>query len=59
MADASYGCYLAQQKIDAEQAYRKMSAKEKVDFKRKMTEINKAGADDVQSPRHLASPPFS
>jgi hypothetical protein len=38
MADTSYGCFLAQQKRDAEQAYQKMSDKEKVDFKRKMAE---------------------
>jgi hypothetical protein len=40
MADTSYGCFLAQQKRDVERVYQKMSAKEKVDFKRKMAEID-------------------
>ena len=38
MADTSYGCFLVQQKRDAERAYQKMSGEEKVDFKRKMAE---------------------
>ena len=49
MADTSYGCFLAQQKRDAERAYQKMSDEEKVDFKRKMAEINVAGTNDMQS----------
>ncbi len=50
MADISYGRFLAQQKRDpAERAYQKMSDKEKVDFKWKMTEIDVAGTNDVQS----------
>jgi hypothetical protein len=50
MANISYGCFLAQQKRDVERAHQKMSAKKKVDFKWKMAEINKAGADDEQPP---------
>ena len=50
MANTSYGCFLAQQKRDAERAYQKMSDEEKVDFKWKMTEINL---------QHLVSPPCS
>jgi hypothetical protein len=50
MANTSYGCFFAQHKRDLEQAYQKMSAKEKVDFKWKMAEINKADADNGQSP---------
>jgi hypothetical protein len=49
MVNTSYGCYLVQHKRDMEQAYQKMSATEKVDFKQKMVEIYKAGADDEQS----------
>ncbi len=49
MADTSYGCFLAQQKRDAERAYQKMSDEEKVDFKQKMAEINVAGTNDMQS----------
>ena len=49
MAHTSYGRFLAQQKRDTERAYQKMSDEEKVDFKRKMAEINVAGANDMQS----------
>jgi hypothetical protein len=50
MDNTSYGYYLVQQKRDMEQAYQKISAKDKADFKRKMAEINEADADDGQSP---------
>ncbi len=59
MADTSYGCFLAQYKRDVEWAYRKKSTKEKVDFKQKMAEIHKAGADNRQTPPSLALLPFS
>ncbi len=49
MDNTSYGCFLAQHKRDVEQVYGKMSAKEKVDFKRKMADIFEAGADNGQS----------
>ena len=49
MADTSYGRFLVQQKRDAERAYQKMSDEKKVDFKRKMAEIDVAGANDMQS----------
>jgi hypothetical protein len=49
MADTVNGCFLAQQKRDAEWAYQKMSAEEKVDFKQKMAEIHKADADNGQT----------
>ncbi len=44
-----YGCFLAQQKRDAERAHQKMFAKEKADFKQKMMEIDNGGADNGQS----------
>jgi hypothetical protein len=56
MADTSYGCFLAQQKRDAERAYQKMSDEEKVDFKRKMAEWR---APTICNLHHLTSPPFS
>jgi hypothetical protein len=56
MADTSYGCILVQQKRDVEQAYHKMSTKEKVNFKWKMVEIDKAGTDDGQSPPPSLTP---
>ncbi len=56
MDNTSYGCFLAQQKRDIERAYQKMSAKEKVKFKLKMVEINKAGADIGQSPPPSLTP---
>jgi hypothetical protein len=49
MADTSYGRFLVQQKRDAEWAYQKMSDEEKIDLKRKMAEIDVAGANDMQS----------
>jgi hypothetical protein len=49
MDNTSYGCFLVQQKRDMERAYQKMSAKEKVHFKRKMVKMDKAGADGGQS----------
>jgi hypothetical protein len=49
MANTLYGCFLVQQKWDAEQAYWKMSAEEKVDFKHEMVESAKVGADNEQS----------
>jgi hypothetical protein len=49
MTDTSYGRFLAQQKRDMERAYQKMSDEKKVDFKRKMAEIDVAGANDMQS----------
>ncbi len=56
MVDTSYGRFLVQQKWDVERAYQKMSAKEKIDFKRKMAEIHKAGADNGQSPSPSLTP---
>ncbi len=53
IAGPLYGCFLAQQKRGTSQ---KMAAKEKVDFKRKMVEINKVGADDGQSPPPSLTP---
>ena len=50
MANTSYGCFLAQQKRDAERAY------QKVDFKRKMAEIDVAGANDMQSTTSSLTP---
>ena len=47
---------MAQQKRDVERAHQKMSAKKKVDFKWKMAEINKAGADDEQPPPPSLTP---
>jgi hypothetical protein len=41
---------------DGERVYHKMSAEEEVDFKWKMTEINKVGADDRQSPTPSLTP---
>jgi hypothetical protein len=49
MANTSYGCFMAQHKRDVERVYKKMSSKEKVDFKRKMAEMYEAGADEGQS----------
>ena len=45
-----------QQKREAEQACQKMSAKEKVDFKRKMAEIDEVGSDDGKSPPPSLTP---
>jgi hypothetical protein len=56
MADTSDGCFLVRHKRDVEQAYQKMSAKEKVDFKQKMAKVYKAGADDGQSPLPSLTP---
>jgi hypothetical protein len=56
MANTSYGHFLVQQKRDAEWAYQKMSIEEEVDFKRKMAEIDKAGADDGQYPPPSLTP---
>ena len=56
MADTSYRRFLAQQKRDAERAYQKMSDEEKVDFKRKMAEIDMAGANDMQSVSSSVTP---
>ncbi len=56
MADTLYGHFFAQQKRDAERAYQKMSTKEKVDFKCKTAEIDKAGKDDWQSPPPSLTP---
>jgi len=39
------GRFLAQQKSDAERAYQKMSAEEKVAFKQKMAVIDEAGGE--------------
>jgi hypothetical protein len=41
---------------DVEQAYQKLSAKEKVDFKRKMAEMYESGADDGQPPPPSLTP---
>jgi hypothetical protein len=50
MADTSYGCFLVQQKRDAERrACQKMSAEEKANFKHNMVEIDEAGVDNKQS----------
>jgi hypothetical protein len=46
MGDTSYGRFEAEQKRDAEQAYRKMTLAEKESFKRKMAETDKADADN-------------
>ncbi len=56
MANILYGCFLAQQKRDAEQAYQKMSAEEKVEFNQKMVESTEAGADNWQSPPPSLTP---
>jgi hypothetical protein len=56
MANTSYGCFLVQQKRDAEWAYQKISIKEKADLKQKMAEIDKAGADNGQSPPPSLTP---
>ncbi len=56
MADTSYGYFLVQHKRDVEQAYQKMSTKDKVDFKWKMVETYEAGADDGQSPPPSLTP---
>ncbi len=50
MAGTSYGCFLAQHKRDVERVYWRMFAKENVDFKWKMADIYKVGADDGQPP---------
>jgi hypothetical protein len=49
MVGTLYGYVLALHKRDVDWAYQKMSTKEKVDFKQKLAEINKAEADDGQS----------
>ena len=50
MGDTSYGRFEAEQKRDAEQAYRKMTLAEKESFRRKMAEIDEADANNGQSP---------
>jgi hypothetical protein len=50
---------MAQQKRDAEQAYQKMSAEEKLDFKRKIWQRSMRRVQTTGNPRHLASPPIS
>ncbi len=50
MDDTSYGCFEAEQKRDAERAYRKMTVAEKESFRRKMSEMDKADADNEQPP---------
>ncbi len=56
MADTLYGRFLVQQMRDAERACQKMSAEAKVDFARKMVEIDKVGAEDGQSPPPSLTP---
>ena len=50
MGDTAYGRFEARQKRDAKQAYQKMTLKEKESFRWKIAEIDKADADDGQSP---------
>ena len=50
MGDTAYGRFETGQKRDAERAYQKMTLTEKESFRQKMAEINKADADDEQSP---------
>jgi hypothetical protein len=45
----AYGQFEEQKKRDIEWAYAKMSTKEKVTLKRRMAEINKAGAGNKES----------
>jgi hypothetical protein len=49
MANTLFGRFLVQQKRDAERAYQKMSTEETADFKRKIADIDKAGACNEQS----------
>ncbi len=56
MGDTSYGRFEAEQKRDAERAYRKMTLAEKESFRRKMAEIDEADADDGQSPHPIQRP---
>ena len=56
MGDTAYGRFEAGQKRDAERAYQKMTLAEKESFGRKMAEIDKADADDGQSPPSNPTP---
>ena len=53
MGDTSYGRFEAEQKRDAERAYRKMTIAEKESFRWKMAEIDEADAADGQSPHPI------
>jgi hypothetical protein len=56
MGDTAYGRFEAGQKRDAEWAYQKMTLAEKESFRRKMAEIDKAEANDGQSPTSNPTP---
>jgi hypothetical protein len=45
-----YGWFEEQKKRDVEQAYKKMSAKERKTLKQRMAKINKAGASNGKTP---------
>ena len=55
IGDTAYRRFEAGQKRDAERAYQKMTLAEKESFRRKMAEIDKAHANDGQSP--TSNPP--
>jgi hypothetical protein len=56
MSDTAYGRFEEQKKRDAEWAYQKMTPVEKDSFRRKLAEINEAGADDGQTPPSSPTP---
>jgi hypothetical protein len=56
MADTSYGRFLATQRRDAERAYQRMDAEERVAFLRRLTEIDADDAEGGQSPPSNPTP---
>ncbi len=56
MSYTAYGRFEEQTKREAERAYQKMNPVEKNLFKRKLTEIDEAGANDGQTPPSSPTP---
>ncbi len=56
MSDTAYGRFEEQKKRDTERAYQKMTPAEKDSFRRKLAEIDEAGADDGQTPPSSPTP---
>ena len=56
MGDTAYGRFEAGQKRDAKRAYQKMTIVENESFRWKMAEIDKADADNGQSPPSNPTP---